>query len=463
MIVSMNITLNTQTPSFKKWLMIVATVMFMLILLPWLIPTAQWTHKMASTLEEHLKQPVTIQSISIRVLPRPSIKVHAFQVGQPTLFSVDDVIIYPELWALVQGDISMANVEIMHPTVSMEAISWVQSYMSASTGKSPAITVRVKHVDIEGATLIGSGWQPPQVNLQLDLDEHAQLRQAELQTIAPEGESGQLRVHVRPKSGGYTAQFEGEQWRLPMALPVHVQALTGQVEMENNVIQLNLHDASLFGGHIVANARIDWGESWTIGGDAKVQNLSLGSALSSMTGQATLTGLLDGHVHFDAHMKSLSTLAEAVRAKGQFAIKKGVIHGVDLLKLASVLITKNDGQGNTEFETLKGQLNVNGARYQLNPLEIESGLIHGEGHVEMVKSVLRGRLNIEVKRSASLVAVPLNVSGTLQSPEISPTKSAMAGAAIGTAVLGPGVGTSVGIKVGDKLNQLKEGLFGKQK
>lgn len=456
-------TMNRQIFPLSKWLVIVASVILALIILPWFIPTSHWTSKIASILEQKLKQPVAIQSLAIRLLPSPSLSVHAIQVGQPALFAVEDVTIYPELWPLIQGELSIANVAIMHPKVSMDAISWIQNYLSAPKGTASSLVFHLKHIEIAEATLLGSGWPLPQVNLQLDLDERSELLQGELQTVAPDGEAGQLRVHVRRKPTGYTAQFEGEQWRLPIALPVRVKAFTGQLEMEDQVIQFHLQNASLFDGNVMAKARIAWGTDWTVTGNANVQNLSLGSALSSMTGRATLTGLLEGYTHFEAHVKSLSTVTEAVRAKGQFAIKKGVIHGVDLLKLASVLVTKNDGQGNTEFETLKGQLNVNGTRYQLNPIEIQSGLLHGEGHVEMVRSALRGRLNVEVKRSASLVAVPLNVSGTLQSPEIFPTKSAVAGAAIGTAVLGPGVGTSVGIKVGDKLNQLKEGLFGKKK
>jgi phage tail tape-measure protein len=56
------------------------------------------------------------------------------------------------------------------------------------------------------------------------------------------------------------------------------------------------------------------------------------------------------------------------------------------------------------------------------------------------------------------VAVPLNVSGTLESPVLYPTGGTVAGAAAGTAVLGPVVGTAVGAKVG----QWIENLFGKK-
>jgi len=70
---------------------------------------------------------------------------------------------------------------------------------------------------------------------------------------------------------------------------------------------------------------------------------------------------------------------------------------------------------------------------------------------------MSGRLNTSIKAtSVAAASVPLNVSGTLDSPLLYPTGGTMAGAAAGTAVLGPGIGTALGASVG----QWAEGLFG---
>ncbi len=60
--------------------------------------------------------------------------------------------------------------------------------------------------------------------------------------------------------------------------------------------------------------------------------------------------------------------------------------------------------------------------------------------------------------SVTAAAIPLNVSGTLDTPILLPTGASLAGAAVGTAILGPGAGTSVGAKVGN----WAEGLFGRK-
>jgi len=66
---------------------------------------------------------------------------------------------------------------------------------------------------------------------------------------------------------------------------------------------------------------------------------------------------------------------------------------------------------------------------------------------------------VEVKNSAKMVAIPMNVSGTLDSPKVFPTKAALIGGALGTAVL-PGAGTAAGVQVGEKAEKMLKGLFG---
>jgi hypothetical protein len=56
--------------------------------------------------------------------------------------------------------------------------------------------------------------------------------------------------------------------------------------------------------------------------------------------------------------------------------------------------------------------------------------------------------------------VPLVVGGTLDSPSVTLSRSALAGAAIGT-LIAPGVGTAAGAGAGDKLGTALKGLFGK--
>ena len=70
----------------------------------------------------------------------------------------------------------------------------------------------------------------------------------------------------------------------------------------------------------------------------------------------------------------------------------------------------------------------------------------------------KGLPRAELRGTASLLTVPLHVSGTVQDPLVRPTKSALAGAVAGSVLL-PGIGTAIGLKA----SQLTDKLFGGKK
>ena len=152
-------------------------------------------------------------------------------------------------------------------------------------------------------------------------------------------------------------------------------------------------------------------------------------------------------------------MADNLRADFKFNVNNGVLHGLDLVKLASLLIKQGSGGGETQFDEFSGLLNVTGKQYNLRDLKVSSGLLAATGQVKIKPNKeLDGIAEVKLKQSANLVAIPLEVSGTVSNPVVLPSKAALAGAVAGTAILGPGVGTSLGIKAGGAVDKLK-GLF----
>lgn len=84
-----------------------------------------------------------------------------------------------------------------------------------------------------------------------------------------------------------------------------------------------------------------------------------------------------------------------------------------------------------------------------------SGVLNAQGDVDIAPNKqLSGTINVALKGVAGLVAVPLDVSGTVSDPILLPNRAALAGAAAGTAIMGPGFGTGVGSKAGQMLDKL---------
>lgn len=136
-----------------------------------------------------------------------------------------------------------------------------------------------------------------------------------------------------------------------------------------------------------------------------------------------------------------------------------MLQGVDVQKAATSLISRDGSKGGeTRFDKLSGHLAMDRGTRRLTQLNVVSGSLSGDGNVTISpRDELSGRVTARVKAvSVVSTAVPLNVSGTLNSPMLLPTGGTVAGAAIGTAVAGP-LGTAAGAKIG----QWTESLFGK--
>jgi uncharacterized protein involved in outer membrane biogenesis len=221
-------------------------------------------------------------------------------------------------------------------------------------------------------------------------------------------------------------------------------------------------DVALYGGKLTGDALVNWQKNWKVSGNLSVNNLSVQQPSSMVSKAVYLSGNLFGKGNFSATAKEAGHLADNLQANFQFKVNNGVLHGLDLVKVASLLIKQKQGGGETQFDEFSGLLNMAGKQYHLRNLKISSGLLVASGQVKiMPNKTLDGKIAVDVKKSMGLAEIPLDVSGTVSDPVVLPNKAALAGAIAGTAILGP-AGTGLGMKAGkeadDALNKLK-GLF----
>jgi len=138
-----------------------------------------------------------------------------------------------------------------------------------------------------------------------------------------------------------------------------------------------------------------------------------------------------------------------------------VLHGIDLAKAVKTIGLSRGGE--TRLDVLAGQVQTRGKAIQVSNLVASSGVLSATGQVAIAPSrALSGRINVAVGTTviSGAMGVPLAVSGTLDAPEVTLTRSALIGAAIGTALL-PGAGTGAGASLGDKVGDKLKGLFGR--
>lgn len=442
---------------YKKILIGMAVVIGLLFVLPFLIPMQAYLHEAEKIASQKLGAPVTIDSAHLYFLPSPRVVASGIAVGEHHELKVEGLVIIPTIGSLLSAT-KIIDLTISKPVVNKAALEIVSALTAKKTESGEAAAVNIRHIEVDELQLVWPDVKLPVTNVELMLTDANKLQSALIETI-----DGKLKADVTPEGDGHLIVASADKWTLPADLPLLIDKAKVEMHLKGSRLEMPNIDVALYQGKLTGSAALSWEKSWRANGKLKVENLSVKEPTSMVSKSTYLSGHLFGNGNFSASAKEAGQLMDRLRADFRFNVKKGVLHGVDLIKAASLLLKQGQRGGETEFEEFSGLLNVSGKQYHLRELKISSGLLAANGQIKISpKKELNGTVEVEVKRSVSLAAIPLEVSGTVSNPVVLPSKAALAGAVAGTAVLGPGVGTGLGVKAGGALDKLK-GLFGDEK
>ncbi len=441
----------------KKILIVLGLVISVLIILPFLIPVQTYLREAEKIASEKLGVPVTVGDGHLAFLPSPRVVLNDISVGKDQEAQFGRVVVTPTLSTLF-SDTRVIDIKISKPIIKKAALDIVAALTENKPASNAPSPVNIHQIEINGLELVWPGAKYPVLNIEATLKDGSQLQSAKVET-----EDGKVKANVTPKDDVQLIVVDIDHWTSPVGLPVLID--TGKIEGQLKDSHLNLSniDIALYNGKLTGNANLDWQKGWKLNGKVKVDKLAVKEPSKLVSKTVYLSGNLFGDGSFSSTAKDASALGNTIHADFKFKVNNGVLHGLDLMKMASLLIKQSEKGGETQFEEFSGLLNMTGKQYHLKDIKISSGLLAASGQVKVKPSKeLDGTVEVEVKNSVSLAAIPLDVSGTVSNPVVLPSKSAIAGAVAGTAILGPGVGTSLGVKAGSAVNKIK-GLFGGDK
>ena len=437
----------------KKIWVGIFSVISLLIILPFFIPIRSFLNQAEQMASQQLGVPVTIADGRLALFPSPRVVITDIQVGKQQDLHFLGLVVVPSLDSLFSAT-KVIEIKITQLVLKKSAFDLL-SALAARQPKSAGVatTVNVSKVSIQKLQLDWPHLKLPILSLTLNLSADNQLASAQLKTL-----DGKVKADVNPEGKEHMVTMHIEQFTLPMGLPLLVNKAKLDMRLKTGSLDIPNIDMGMYGGKITGNMRLLWDKNWRMSGQLKIAQLSLQQPSRLVSQKVYLSGALNSQGNFSASAKDASALADNLRADFKFSVHQGVLHGLDLVKVAS-LMTKQSPGGQTQFDAFSGLLNVTGQQYHLRDLKISSGLLAADGRVKIKPNQeLDGTAVVELKNSASLVGIPLDISGTVSEPSVLPSKAAMAGAVAGTAILGPGLGTSLGIKAGTAVEKFK-GLF----
>lgn len=422
--------------------LISAGILTLLLSVPWLVPLGSFIPSVEARASAALGQPVKIAALRLSLLP---LQVTATEVESP-LIKVQRITLSPSLWHL------FSDVRVLQE-VKLEGVGVKPDFFRRVVARKnqAASGVHVRRIVFSDAELHldTTTLRPLQGVVMLGADD-------KVQEIRVQHQRERLQIIARPTAGGFQLQVAARNWTLPVGPPVAFDRIEASARLTARSISTEQLSARLYGGTLKGPLVVTWRPDWSVVGALTFDGVQVQPLARLLSPHAAVSGRLQANPRFVARASAPETLLRSLKLESDFRIQAGMLQRVDLEAAARHPLSSDAGDGSTRFDTLSGRLEIDSDGYHFSGLNVESGLLAATGEVSVSRDQrLDGRIAARLKGTGPLFAIPMRVSGTLQDPSVSPSKTAVAAAVAGSVLL-PGIGTAVGLKAG----QLTDLLFG---
>lgn len=436
---------------FKRLLALFALLLAILGIAPFFVSVDEYRPQIEQLLSKRIKEPVRLKSLRLAGLPLPHLVIEGVEIGKADV-KVGRIAVTPDLLSLLTDTKVIRNVDVSGLVINQNALDRLPLWIASDPKAKPAdFTVLVRRVSLDDALLKLQKTTFGPFDARVDISGAGQPERADITA-----RDGKFKATIKPAGKKFNIEVQAKNWHLPAGPPVHFDELLVQGVATMEDANLSEIKAKLYGGTVTGQMTVGWQKGLQLKGSYAVSGLELRELVPLFSPETKLSGRLTAKPVFSANTPNAEQLKNALKLETPFDIRDGVLQGIDIQKAATSLMTR-DSSGQTRFDTLSGHFAMERGAQRITNLKVSSGSLAADGNVTIAPNkALSGRINAKVTVAGMAAAtVPLNISGTVDSPLALPTGAAMTGAAIGTAIL-PGAGTAAGAKVGDWV----DGLFG---
>jgi hypothetical protein len=403
--------------------------------------------------------PVALDRVAVDIWPLPAVALSGISVQSKPAITVERVEVRPQWQPLLQGRLVVSTLLVRRAVLPQQGIDAVLLLLqkkkpaAAAPAQAPATQPQSAQLDwlprrtvLDEVTWISAAGARTTVQAEARFGDDGLPDSVALKLLKGnlEGlEASLKREEAKPAAPGAAAA--GDEWDL------RIDVGGGKVEGKLGLKK------------VPSGSAARPGEELLLQGKLQTKDVEV-SALTAPSN--SLTGKLEAGTTLSSRAATTGALVDALQTQTTFTVRNAVLNGLDLAKAVRTIGLSRGGQ--TQLDTLAGQVSTQGKSAQLTNLVASSGVLSATGNVAISPAkVLSGRVSVNVAGDSKLgnaiggaVGVPLTVGGTLDKPEVTLSRSALLGAAIGTALL-PGVGTGAGANLGDRVGEGFRSLFGK--
>lgn len=371
---------------------------------PYLVPTQGYAVRIEQLLTARLQQPVHIGQLAGSLLPVPHLELSNISIGEAKQIQVRQAQVNFALSALFSSIKPISVVKLEGVQVSNADLTKISAWLSmiAADTQYPIALIKLSQgsLQAEGVQLSGIGG-----NISFARD--GKFTQAKLYA-----EENRFALDLNATPENKTQASMTVRGALPFLPDWTFDELSASGELDNDEWVISNLDGRIKGGILLGSGRIGWRSGW----QAQATLVAKDITLQSMS--KVLNGDMDGTARLRMEAASLPKLVETSTMDGNFAIKKGIVNGVDIVETARLRSRENLPGGRTHFDELSGNLSVADGVYAFRQLKMNAGVLTVTGNLDIVNRQLSGSVLADLSMRAEMGSVALQVGGTADSPTL---------------------------------------------
>lgn len=344
--------------------------------------------------------PVKVGSARLALLPRPQWHLHEVNIGTPAATAQVGLIAIDSGWKGI-----FAESPAYHAIRIERVLLPPQAALALLEGTSDSPLLKSGELEVRDLSFTAGEKDLPPLKLRADFQDG---RLISLKGGGEGAETGRISFDLR-REEQWRLALEASQirWLLGDGLPLTDLSLTGRLGAGS--LRVDKFTATLLAGELAGDGLLSWGEGWRLNTRLAAKRVDAGKLArgwirdSLASGEATLVATA-------SHPSELLTRVSMV---GSIELGRGELAGVDLDR---VLQQRGSG-GDFRFESLAGDLAVDGRRIELNRLRLLAPGLKAGGDLGFdAQGVATGRLTVEALNPGPRRAVGLRLGGTLAAP-----------------------------------------------
>jgi len=312
-------------------------------------------------------------------------------------------------FALLSDSKELDDVEVNNLTADQDALGLAARWAQKPDGNQSLVLRKIR---LKGTKLALREFEAPVFDGEVTLGADGDVQRLQLNSTG-------LRVDVTHKDNVWRATLDGRNWQAPVGPALTFDDLNVVAVFGPQEITLTSVEGKAGRGTLKGTAKATWGGSVRVDGQFSVSGGDLGTLMPAFTRDFSATGSVTTNAKFALQGASLKAIFTNPKVDATFAIERGELNNVDIVR--AIQVPSRDGVrgGKTRFDSLKGSLQTSDrGEYSFRKLELGSGPMNAHGSVDMAANGdLSGRVNAELGSKTVVVARgTLNVTGNLKTP-----------------------------------------------